>query len=87
MGMCVHIPAVISILVALQVDTMEWPPYASMMLMELFDQEGKKYVRVTYNGNVLPLAFCGSQTLCDFETFSEYLETVTPSDPAVQCQI
>ena len=78
---------VIPILVALQVDTMEWPPYASMMLVELFDLAAKNYVRVTYNGQVLSLPFCGSQTLCDFETFSGYLGSVTPSNPAQQCQI
>ena len=84
--MCVY-RTVIPILVALQVDTMEWPPYASLMLMELFDQAGKRYVRVTYNGQVLSLSFCGSQTLCDYETFSNYLKSITPSDPGLQCQV
>lgn len=79
--------AVVPILVALQVDTMEWPPYASMMLLELYDQGGEMYVRIVYNGNVLPLKFCGSKTLCDFKTFSGYMKSVTPSDPALQCQV
>lgn len=79
--------AVIPILVAFQVDTMEWPPYASMMLIELYDKAGKFYVRVLYNGELLPMPFCNFETLCDFEIFSEYMKTVTPSDPALQCQI
>jgi hypothetical protein len=82
-----HDTTLIPILVALQVDTMEWPPYASMMLIELFDMSGKNYVRITYNGQVLPLRFCGSETLCDFDTFSGYLKSVTPSNPAIQCQV
>ena len=84
---CIIHCTVIPILVALQVDTMEWPPYASMMLIELFDMSGKNYVRITYNGQVLPLRFCGSETLCDFDTFSGYLKSVTPSNPAIQCQV
>ena len=78
---------VIPILVALQVDTMVWPPYASMMLIELYEKAGKFYVRVIYNGEVLTLPFCDSVTLCDFETFSSYMKSVTVSDPAVQCQV
>lgn len=77
----------IPILVGLEVDTMDWPPYGSMMLMELFDMSGKHYVRITYNGQVLPLKFCGSGTLCDFDTFSGYFKSVTPSNPAIQCQV
>ena len=79
--------AVIPILVALKVDTMEWPPYASMILIELYDRAGKKYVRITYNGEVLPLQFCNSELLCDYETFSQYMNSVTPSNPALQCQV
>ena len=75
----------IPILVALQVDNGVWPPYASMILLELYDVGGKYMVRVIYNGKVLQLPFCGSRTLCDFETFSNYMSTVTPSDPAKQC--
>lgn len=80
-----HDTTLIPILVALQVDNGVWPPYASMILLELYDVGGKYMVRVIYNGKVLQLPFCGSRTLCDFETFSNYMSTVTPSDPAKQC--
>lgn len=66
---------------------MVWPPYASMMLIELYDKAGKFYVRVVYNGKVLPLLFCNSETLCDFDTFSSYMKSVTPYDPALQCKV
>jgi acid phosphatase len=82
-----HDTTLIPILVALQVDTMVWPAYASMMLMELYEKAGKSYVRVVYNGKVLNLSFCNSETLCDFETFSSYMKSVTVSDPAIQCQV
>ena len=78
---------VVPLLVALQVDTMKWPAYASMMLIELYEKAGTFYVRVIYNGEVLPMSFCNSETLCDFKTFSEYMKTVTPSNPALQCQV
>ena len=58
-----------------------------MILLELYDQSGKYYVRVIYNGKVLSLPFCGSSTLCDFDTFSSYMQSVTPYDPALQCQV
>lgn len=64
---------------------MEWPQYASLMLMELYDMEGEVYVRIIYNGDVLALSFCNSETLCDYKTFSKYLASVTPSNPAIQC--
>ena len=79
--------AVIPILVAFQVDTMMWPPYASMMLIELYEMKEKHYVRVIYNGDVLPLTFCDSSTLCDFDTFSDYMKTVTPSNFPVNCEV
>ena len=58
-----------------------------MILMELYSvSSGSGYsVRIIYNGQVLKMPFCGSATLCDYKTFSEYMATVTPSDPAKQC--
>jgi len=63
---------VLPILVALQVDTMRWPPYASMMLLELYDISGEHYMRIIYNGEVLELPFCGSKALCSYAAFSSY---------------
>jgi hypothetical protein len=83
-----HDTTLIPILVALQVDAMDWPPYASMMLIELFEMaSGDLYVRVTYNGEVLSLKFCNSHTLCDYWTFWTYMQSVTPSNPAFQCRL
>lgn len=79
---------VIPILTALQVDEGVWPPYASMMLLELyqFSSNGSLAVRLLYNGATLYPPFCQpSSSLCDFDTFSVYLKTVTPSDPKAQC--
>ena len=64
---------------------MEWPHYASMMLLELFDISGKYYIRLTYNGRELKLPFCELKILCSFDEFSYYMLKITPSDPAVQC--
>lgn len=80
---------VIPLLVAFQIDQGIWPPYASMMLIELYKTTASSSgysVRVVYNGIVYKLPFCGSD-LCDYKTFSVYLSTVTPSDPARQCLV
>lgn len=82
--------SVIPLLVALQIDQGVWPPYASMMLIELYKTTASSSgysVRVVYNGKVYNLPFCNGSDLCDYKTFSTYLSTITPSDPARQCLI
>ena len=76
----------IPILIALEIDTLTWPVYGSMMLLELYEMSGKFYVRIVYNGDVLEMPFCGKKTLCDFDTFSSYMYSITPTNPALQCQ-
>ena len=69
------------ILVALRVDDGKWAPYASMILVELYKSEDKKFlVRFIYNGKVLSPPFCGEDNFCAYETLSNYLATVTPPD-------
>ena len=78
------------LLVTLQVDNGVWPSYASMILIELYKTTTSTSgfsVRVVYNGKVLSLPFCAGSSLCDYKTFSAYLSTVTPSDPAKQCLV
>ena len=66
---------------ALKVDNGEWASYASMILVELYQDKDKKYfVRIVYNGKVLSPPFCGKDDLCGYEDFSAYLGTVTPPD-------
>lgn len=82
--------SVIPLLVALQIDQGVWPPYASVMLIELYKTTASSSgysVRVVYNGKVYNLPFCSGSDLCDYKTFSTYLSTITPSDPARQCLI
>ena len=82
--------AVIPMLVALQVDTQDWPPYASMLLMEVYEiSSGSGHaVRLVYNGKVLKLPFCsGEEGVCDYKDFASYMATVTPTDPSKQCTV
>lgn len=73
--------AVIPILVALQVDQGVWPPYASMMLIELYSTSRGPSVRIVYNGDVVQLPFCSPPSdLCDYTSFSKYMSEVTPTD-------
>ncbi len=67
------------LLVALRVDDGHWAPYASMILIELYQTKDKKsLVRFIYNGKVLSPPFCGDTELCDYDKLSNYLTTVTP---------
>ena len=72
------------VLAALKVDDGAWAPYASMILIELYqsNEHKKPFVRVIYNGKVLSPPFCGDidDGLCDYEKLSQYLATVTPPD-------
>ena len=77
----IFIYAVIPILVALRADQGVWPPYASMMLIELYSTASGFSVRIVYNGDVVLPPFCGTTVdgLCDYKKFSGYMATVTPN--------
>ena len=65
-----------------------WPPYASMIILELYEVPSSASgfaIRVIYNGNVLNLPYCSNQALCDYDEFSNYIATVVPTDVAKQC--
>ena len=72
-------------LVAFQVDDGVWVPYASMILMELYKNSSSSQfsVRIIYNGKVLNLPFCRGAQLCDYDTFSSYMASITPPDDYV----
>ena len=87
------------ILTALRVEDGVWVPYASMILMELYEDTTKPlnqntpaasrfYMRLIYNGKVLTPPFCKNGSLCGFQELSKYLYTVTPTDEfAKQCSL
>ncbi len=83
----------IPILVAFQEDRGVWPHYASMFLMEVYEVSGGSghAVRLIFNGEVLQLPFCSGSAseegLCDYKEFSNYLATITPTDPSLQCSV
>ena len=67
-------------LVALQVDDGEWAPYASMILIELYETKEKKHVvRFIYNGKVLNPPFC-DDGICKYDVLSEHLHDLIPPD-------
>ena len=78
---------VLPLLVSFQLDINDiaWPPYASLMAIELYrsKQRGNYAVRVVYNGQTLQLPFCngkGDSTsmLCEWEVFKEHLQNLIP---------
>ena len=78
------------LLTALLVDDGVWSPYASMILMELYENTtlpqrlppvDRFFVRLIYNGKVVSPVFCKLPGgLCQFKNISDYLNTVTPPD-------
>ena len=72
---------VMQLLVALQIDKNIWPPYASVMLFELYQTTANKpAVRLIYNGQVVTIPFCGGNEMCDYDIYSKYMTLVTPPD-------
>ena len=79
---------VIALTDALQVADGRWPPYASMVLLELYEASSSASgfaIRIIYNGNVLKLPYCSNQTMSDYDEFSSYMATITPTNVAKQC--
>ena len=77
----IFLTLVIQLLVALQIDKNIWPPYASVMLLELYQTTANKpAVRLIYNGEVVTLPFCGGNEMCDYDMYSKYMTLVTPPD-------
>eukprot|EP01101_Sappina_pedata_P010199 TRINITY_DN6364_c0_g1_i1.p1 TRINITY_DN6364_c0_g1~~TRINITY_DN6364_c0_g1_i1.p1 ORF type:complete len:437 (+),score=84.81 TRINITY_DN6364_c0_g1_i1:41-1351(+) len=90
-----HDTTVMPMLVALDVWDQKWTPYASMLHMELYEDEAVKkskknkeegwYVRFVYNGRVLEAQWCGKGELCAFGLFAERVEAMTSHDLQEDC--
>lgn len=75
---------ILPLLHAFRVTDGTWPPYASSIAIELYeDSHGKHVVRMVYNGKALTIPGCGS-TLCPWKRFEAIAEKVTPTDE--ECQ-
>jgi hypothetical protein len=76
------------LLSAVQAAGWSWPPYASNMLWELWQDEAQHssyFVRVLYNGMVLPLPFC-SMSDCPLGEFYDWLhKSAVPKDLLKEC--
>ncbi len=84
-------PPVMPLLTAMLVDDGVWSPYASMILMELYENTtatpqplsaiDRFSMRLIYNGKVVSPVFCKLPGgLCHFKDISDYLNTVIPPD-------
>ena len=73
---------VLPLLVGFTQSDIKWPPYASLMAIELYratDHSGQFAVRVVYNGRPLNLSFCnGHSNLCPWSLFKDYLGKLIP---------
>lgn len=92
-----HDTTIGAVLGALNVTGFQWPPYASNMQFELWKQSSSSsenavqddsdfYVRVLYNGAVLPMYAAGCcDDMCPADDFISYLDSMIPDDVAAIC--
>jgi len=58
-----------------------WPPYSSMLNLELYSgQHGDYFVRLLFQTKPLLLAACGHKEVCPVKEFLELLDAMIPSD-------
>ena len=82
--------SVSAMMTALNLSTDQWPPYASMLQLELYEATGAGspyVVRVHFNGEELKFPFCDMKAPCDLTKFQKYVESVIPSDPVDECAV
>ena len=74
---------------ALEIHDSKWPPFASVLLLELFrsTQDAKKhFVRVIYNDKLLYIPQCRG-TLCSYDEWKGIVEPLIPNDYEKECEI
>ncbi|KJE90911.1 hypothetical protein CAOG_02144 [Capsaspora owczarzaki ATCC 30864] len=80
-----HDSTIGAVLGAFNISGWRWPPYASNIQIELWqDVNGEFFVRVFYNGDLQQLPACPS-TECPASTWIAYMNTVIPSNFAADC--
>lgn len=58
-----------------------WPPYSSMINMDVFEIDGAMFLRIVYNGEVLDIPWCGSQhgpKYCSLDSFIDFVRPLMP---------
>ncbi|ORX88855.1 phosphoglycerate mutase-like protein [Basidiobolus meristosporus CBS 931.73] len=82
-----HDTTVQPILGVLRADDFRWPPYASSLIFELWQDKhtGAAFLRVLYNGDVLRSPVCDFN-LCPLETFLSQIDHYIPLDILTECK-
>jgi hypothetical protein len=82
-----HDTTVAPLLIALNAFDSIWPPYASHVVFELFQEPktGNFSVRIIYNEKTLVLDECHGEEICPLEDFMKQLEPVIPDDYVQEC--
>jgi len=64
-----------------------WPPYASHVEIELWEDSSEQYyVVVKYQGIPTVLPYCGGSFYCPFESFFKGVSPFIPDDYSAECQ-
>lgn len=88
-----HDTSIAPLLAAFDVLGDEWPPFASNIILELFEEKqspNKHHVRLIFNGNYMKMPACkstidGRPELCPINEFLEMCEKLTPKNYTLEC--
>jgi len=88
-----HDTSVLPLLAAWEVWDGEWPPYAAVLVIELYEKEGREggkehLFRMLYRGKELVMEGCEGEALCPFSVFEAATEkwALATDDPQRPCK-
>ncbi|KAI3657019.1 hypothetical protein MP638_007291 [Amoeboaphelidium occidentale] len=90
-----HDSTIAPLLGAFQINDGRWPPFASNVVIELFEDSNDRenYVRMKYNGSIVHVPFCQNddlhhkkdKSLCRLKVFFDLMEQSIPKDFEKEC--
>ncbi|ORX96887.1 phosphoglycerate mutase-like protein [Basidiobolus meristosporus CBS 931.73] len=83
-----HDTTVQPLLGVLKAEDFRWPPYASNLIVEVWQEKrsDKAYIRILFNGEVLKSPVCDF-SLCPLETFMKLADQYIPKNFVEECKL
>lgn len=78
-----HDTTIADLMMSLDLDVVEWPPYAANLLIEVWkrgDEHDADHVRIIYNGQVVPITWCAHQKIhfADGCPWADFVHHINP---------